>query len=266
MAHNEHFEELAALQALGIPLAGEAAEFARHLEGCPECQALLADLARGVDRLCRAGDAGRSAPRPCGRRSSAASRRTRRARRAAMTPGPPRPGQVTERSSSRSPRRLALVFFVVDDARLRREREELRSRSADLSSSRLESAQKSLARTRPAGARARERGRARPVPRRQGPAARRAREGVLEPEGGTRQSSSPATSRRCPPASSTSSGSSRRASRLPAGVFDADASGRAIFESSDLSAIGAAENFAVTVEPRGGVPAPTGPIVLVGSP
>ena len=33
MAHNEHFEELAALQALGIPLGGEAAEFARHLEG-----------------------------------------------------------------------------------------------------------------------------------------------------------------------------------------------------------------------------------------
>ena len=53
---------------------------------------------------------------------------------------------------------------------------------------------------------------------------------------------------------------------VPAGVFDADPSGRAIFESSDLSAITSAENFAVTVEPRGGVPAPTGPIILLGAP
>lgn len=53
---------------------------------------------------------------------------------------------------------------------------------------------------------------------------------------------------------------------VAAGVFDADASGRALFESPDLSAIEAAQNFAVTVEPRGGVPAPTGPIVLVGAP
>ena len=53
---------------------------------------------------------------------------------------------------------------------------------------------------------------------------------------------------------------------VPAGVFDADPSGRALFESPDLSAIDQAQNFAVTVEPRGGVPAPTGPIVLVGTP
>jgi anti-sigma-K factor RskA len=52
---------------------------------------------------------------------------------------------------------------------------------------------------------------------------------------------------------------------VPAGVFDADAAGRALFESPDLSAIAAAQNFAVTIEPRGGVPAPTGPIVLLGS-
>jgi anti-sigma-K factor RskA len=49
-------------------------------------------------------------------------------------------------------------------------------------------------------------------------------------------------------------------------VFDADADGRALFESKDLAAIRTAENFAVTVEPRGGVPQPTGPIVLLGSP
>jgi anti-sigma-K factor RskA len=52
---------------------------------------------------------------------------------------------------------------------------------------------------------------------------------------------------------------------VDAGVFDVDPEGRALFESKDLSAIARAENFAVTVEPRGGVPQPTGPIVLVGA-
>lgn len=52
---------------------------------------------------------------------------------------------------------------------------------------------------------------------------------------------------------------------MPAGVFDADASGRVLFESADLSAVSAAQSFAVTIEPKGGVPAPTGPIVLIGS-
>ena len=53
---------------------------------------------------------------------------------------------------------------------------------------------------------------------------------------------------------------------VDAGVFDADPSGRALFESKDLAAIRTAENFAVTVEPRGGLPQPSGPIVLVGTP
>ena len=50
-----------------------------------------------------------------------------------------------------------------------------------------------------------------------------------------------------------------------AGVFDVDTSGRALFESTDFPAPDA-QNFAVTVEPRGGLPAPSGPVVLVGSP
>jgi anti-sigma-K factor RskA len=48
-------------------------------------------------------------------------------------------------------------------------------------------------------------------------------------------------------------------------VFDVDAQGRALFESTQFPEA-EAQNFAVTVEPRGGVSAPTGPIVLVGSP
>jgi anti-sigma-K factor RskA len=51
---------------------------------------------------------------------------------------------------------------------------------------------------------------------------------------------------------------------VDAGTFDVDPSGRALIESKDLAAVRTAENFAVTVEPRGGVPQPTGPIVLLG--
>ncbi|MBC8647039.1 MAG: anti-sigma factor [Thermoanaerobaculia bacterium] len=53
---------------------------------------------------------------------------------------------------------------------------------------------------------------------------------------------------------------------VDAGVFDVDAAGRALFESKDMSGISGAENFAVTVEPRGGLPQPSGPIVLLGNP
>jgi anti-sigma-K factor RskA len=53
---------------------------------------------------------------------------------------------------------------------------------------------------------------------------------------------------------------------VAAGVFDADPSGRALFESLHLPGVVLAQNFAVTIEPRGGVPQPTGPIVLVGTP
>ena len=43
------------------------------------------------------------------------------------------------------------------------------------------------------------------------------------------------------------------------------AEGRARYESTACPEPDA-QNFAVTVEPRGGMPAPTGPVVLVGSP
>ena len=52
---------------------------------------------------------------------------------------------------------------------------------------------------------------------------------------------------------------------VPAGVFDCDPSGRVLFESPDMSMVTLAQNFAVTIEPRGGMPQPTGPIVLIGS-
>jgi hypothetical protein len=50
-----------------------------------------------------------------------------------------------------------------------------------------------------------------------------------------------------------------------AGVFDVDASGHALFETKDFEGA-RLESFAVTVEPRGGVEVPTGPTVMTGSP
>ena len=46
----------------------------------------------------------------------------------------------------------------------------------------------------------------------------------------------------------------------PAGVFQVDASGRALHRLQPAG--GPATTFAVTLEPEAGVPAPTGPIVL----
>lgn len=52
---------------------------------------------------------------------------------------------------------------------------------------------------------------------------------------------------------------------ISAGVFDADAQGAGTILLPPLPEGVAAKAFAVTVEPSGGVPQPTGPIVLVGS-
>src|SRR5215472_16367099 len=63
MAHNERFEELAALQALGLPLGEEGIEFARHLqEGCSICEGLLVDFREASAAL--AAPVGKVAPRP----------------------------------------------------------------------------------------------------------------------------------------------------------------------------------------------------------
>jgi anti-sigma-K factor RskA len=264
MAHNEHFEELAALQALGIPLGGEAAEFARHLEGCSECQALVADLEAASTAF--AAQAAPVRPRPV----------VRQAILRAVSGGAATAEPATKESAIKARKRgygawafaiaatLALIFFVNDDARLRRDREELRSRTADLSS-RLESAQKSLAR-RDLQARVLESEDVRMMflggkdPQ---PAARakmfwsqKAGRGIL-----VAGNLAP-----LPAGKQYELWVFAKGKPVPAGMFDADASGRAMMESSDLAAIAAAENFAVTVEPRGGMPAPTGPIVLVGAP
>ncbi|HSP95589.1 MAG TPA: anti-sigma factor [Thermoanaerobaculia bacterium] len=258
MAHNERLEELAALQALGLPLGEETAEFARHLdEGCPLCEELLSEfrdaagaLSVGVPPL---------QPRPELRAKILGSLPGSRFERAAAAP-----------SASRAAWWLAAaaaVLFVIaawDDARLRRQREDLRSQTAQLSTQ-LSSAQAEAAR-------------------------RDLRVRVLESEdvrilflGGK----DPQPSARAkvfwsekaktgvilagnlaplPPDRQYELWVFAEGKPVAAGVFDADASGRALFESKALTGLAAAQNFAVTIEPRGGVPQPTGPIVLVGTP
>jgi len=260
MAHNETYEELAALQALGVLTGDDAAELARHLsEGCPTCEALLADFRDAATAL--SVEAPPRRPRPEVRDRLVASIRSGEGARPLLPAGAPAPVAPWLFAAAAS---ILLALFVWDDARLRRQREELRSQTADLSS-RLSTAEKNLAR-RDLAARVLESEDVRvlslggkdPQP---GARARmfwsdRAKRGVivagnLAPLPADRQYELWVFSGGKP---------------VAAGVFDADSSGRALFESPDLSAIASAENFAVTVEPRGGVPQPTGPIVLVGTP
>lgn len=53
---------------------------------------------------------------------------------------------------------------------------------------------------------------------------------------------------------------------VSAGVFDPDSRGSAVVTVSRVSYQGGALQFAVTIEPRGGVPQPTGSMVLAGKP
>lgn len=53
---------------------------------------------------------------------------------------------------------------------------------------------------------------------------------------------------------------------IAAGTFDAPPGVPSVFESGSVpEGVTAVEKFAVTIEPRGGVPQPTGPMVLVGA-
>ncbi|MEO8433134.1 MAG: anti-sigma factor [Acidobacteriota bacterium] len=255
MAHNERFEELVAQRALGLALpAEESGELAVHLEGCETCEVLLADLRETAAALSVA--AAPVAPRPELRRRILAS-----LMEAAAVPArrPPVAPWLFAAAAA-----LLVAIVGLDDARLRREREDLRSRTADLSG-RLSSAEQDLAR-RELRARVMESDDVRllflggkaPQPEARGKVfwSQKARRGVLV--AGNLSA--------LPAGKQYELWVFAKGKPVPAGVFDVDISGRAIFESPNLSKIAAAENFAVTVEPQGGVPAPTGPIVLVGSP
>jgi anti-sigma-K factor RskA len=257
----ERLEELAALQALGLFEAGDPELSAWLGEAGPEAEALAAEL-KAASALAFAGKP--VAPRPAVKAKLLASLGP------AREPAARRPSRPIAAWLALAAAALVLVAVAFDDWMLRRQRDELFGRTAELSQ-RLSSTQAQLSAAQAERAR------------------RELTLRVLESEdvkvlflGGK----DPQPSARAkvfwsekakrgvvvaghlaplPPDKQYELWVFDKGKPVPAGVFDADASGRALFESPELSAISAAQNFAVTVEPKGGVPAPTGPIVLLGS-
>jgi Anti-sigma-K factor rskA len=254
--HDERHEEILAMAALGDPPGGETpAELARLLEACGECRRLLPELEAAAASL---------AVLAPSRRPPAS---LKRAILASLGPSLPARRSVASPATGWAFAAAAALLFVIvalDDARLRRQREELRAEKEDLAA-RVEATRSELAR-RDLRARVFESDDVRMLflggqgPQ---PAARakvfwseRAKRGILvagnlEP---------------LPPDRQYQLWVFDKGRPVDAGVFDADPSGRALVESKDLAAVATAENFAVTVEPRGGRPQPSGPIVLLGTP
>src|SRR5262249_47379000 len=130
MAHSERHEELAALQALGLLSREESAELSRHLaEGCPTCESLAADFRVAAASL--SVEARPQSPNPALRGKILAS-----------LPGTAKVSPLTPAISLRERGRggwwlaaaaaLLAAVLLWDDARIRRQREELRSREAQL--------------------------------------------------------------------------------------------------------------------------------------
>jgi anti-sigma-K factor RskA len=254
MAHSERHEELVAAAALGMPLDAERSELDAHLrDGCAQCERLLMELRVAAAAL--AVEAPPVSPPAALRQRILSS--LLQARVLAPPPASIRAWRVLAAAAA-----LMLLVIGLDDARLRRQREDLRSQSAELAG-RLQSAETELAQ-RVLRARVLESDDVRmltlggkgPQPNAQGRVfwSARARRGVLVAD-----NLAPLPADRQYELWVFLSGKP-----VNAGVFDVDAQGRAIFESADFPE-SQAQNFAVTIEPRGGVPAPTGPAVLVGS-
>lgn len=263
--HSERHEEILSLAAIGVPLAGEeSAEYERLLEEeCAECEALLPELRRAASGLAAAAPA--RTPPPSLKERIFAS----------LPPAVPLAGaRPSPLAAERSPAFAAWAFaaaaatlFVIvalDDARLRRQREELRAENSELAA-RVEADRSELAR-RDLRARVLESDDVRVLfLGGQGPQPG-ARAKVFWSENAKRGILVAGNLEPLPPDRQYQLWVFQDGKPVDAGVFDADPSGRAIFESKDLAAIRTAENFAVTIEPRGGVPQPTGPMVLIGTP
>jgi anti-sigma-K factor RskA len=256
MAHNERHEDLVAALAAGLDLGPERRELEAHLaEGCPRCEELRIRLEEAATAL--AAEAPPVTPPAALRDRILVAIRTGPARVSPVRSTGGTAWRVLAAAAA-----LAAVIVVLDDARLRRQREDLRSQSAQLAG-RLQSAETELAQ-RTLRARVLESDDVRmlilggqgPQPDARGRVfwSARARRGVLVA----------GNLAALPTDRQYELWVFQKGKPVAAGVFDADPEGRVAFESTDFPEA-EAQNFAVTVEPRGGVPAPTGPIVLVGA-
>jgi hypothetical protein len=258
MAHSERLEELAALQALGLPLGEESTEFARHLdEGCPLCEELLPEF-RAAARALSVGVPPRE-PRPELREKILASLPGFRFERAPAVPSASHAAWWLAAAAA-----VLFVFAVWDDARLRRQREDLRSRTAQLSEE-LSGARTEMAR-RDLRVRVLESDDVRILFLGGKDPQASARAKVFWSEKAKTGMIVAGNLAPLPPDKQYELWVFAEGKPVAAGVFDADTSGRALFESKGLPGLPAAQNFAVTIEPRGGVSQPTGPIILVGTP
>lgn len=265
MPHSERNEDLVAALALGLPLGDDRAELERHLsDSCARCEELLADFRRAAAAF--AATVPEAAPPPelkarilqAVRFTAAEGEGAGKSRGTAVRPPSGLPWRALAAAAV-----LALVLVGVDDARLRRQREDLRSQSAALTEE-LRSAESALA-DRVLRARVLESddvqmmilgGKApQPSARARVFWSERARRGII-----VASNLAP-----LPSDKQYELWVFQEGKPVAAGVFDADAAGRALFESPEFPPA-QAQNFAVTIEPRGGVAAPTGAIVLVGSP
>ena len=274
MAHNERYEELAALQALGLLAAEESAELSSHLdEGCAVCEGLLEDFrisatALSVEAPARRPSSGLRGRILAGLPGAAPIPRAEVPREGETPLAPPVSRRQSERSAAAWWIAAAAAIFVVillwDDARIRRQREDLRSQTAQLSGE-LSRAQAEAAR-RDLRVRVLESDDVRilflggkdPQPS--------ARAKVFWSEKAKTGMILAGNLAPLPPDKQYELWVFSEGKPVAAGVFDVDPSGRALFESPNLPGVVLAQNFAVTIEPRGGVPQPTGPIVLVGKP
>jgi hypothetical protein len=259
--HNEQHEELLSLAAAGVRLVGEdSLEYERLLaEPCATCAALLPELRFAATSLGVAAPS--RSPSASLKDSILTAIRSADSRPLGTATRPRSPGFAPWAFAAAAVVLLAMV--LLDDARLRRQREELRAQSADLAQ-RVERDRSELAR-RDLVTRVMESDDVRLLfLGGQGPQPN-ARAKVFWSEKAKRGVLVAGSLQPLPPDRQYQLWVFVGGKPVDAGVFDVDPSGHALFESKDLPAIRTAENFAVTVEPRGGVPQPTGPIVLIGS-
>ncbi len=260
MRHNETFEDLAALAALNALDGEDARAFEAHLsEGCARCEEILRDLRAASTALASAVPP--IPPRPGLKAEILANLDGAGAR---VVPIGRRPAGSRLAWLLAAAATLVLVFIALDDARLRREREEL-SRGSVALAAKLSNAERELAR-RDLRVRVLENEDVQiMLLTGQGPQPQ-ARARVFWSEKAKRGILLAGNLQPLPPDKQYELWVFDKGKPVAAGVFDVDPRGSALLESPDLSAIAAAQNFAVTVEPRGGLPAPSGPIVLAGTP
>jgi anti-sigma-K factor RskA len=261
MRHNETHEELAALAALSALEGEDARVFQKHLEeGCTRCEEILADLRAASSAL--ASEVPPRAPRPGLRAQILAKMETGTGKIAPMR----RKRSVSESVAwfVAAAASLVLAFLGLDDLRLRGQRQELAGRATQLTA-KLVSAEREIAR-RDLRVRVLESEDVRILSLAGKDPQPDARARVFWSEKAKRGILLAGNLAALPAGKQYELWVFDQGKPVAAGVFDADPQGRAFHESPDLAAIAAAQNFAVTVEPRGGVAAPTGPIVLVGTP